>query len=199
VVTQVRHGFAGARRFVLRAALALAVLAAILGETSAARAERAPQTSDNPGNPQPGMNALQKAGIASFGAGYAFNVIVATDIVLSAPLMHVAMSGVGTEYEGCLGEVCSKSPWLVSRQYWPLYVPVVGSLWTLSYDGMDDGGTVFYLGSSFALQAVGVGMFVTGTILNASSKSARVRTAPTLMVLPLFELEKQGLVARASF
>jgi hypothetical protein len=141
---------------------------------------------------------LQAAGLVSFGLGYGFNVFVATNLVLSPPLLRFGYGGVKSEGESCFGDVCDSNPWLVSRHYWPLYVPVVGSLWSLGYSDVgDDAGNRFYFGTSFALQATGVGLFFAGFAAERKAlfpASHRASPAPaSVSIVPLVTPKARAL------
>lgn len=143
-----------------------------------------------PPNPPP---SFERMGKGLFWAGYGVDFTIAGLALLSAVNQNIRLAGPGSRTP-CLDDVCDRNVLRRTRHYTPLFIPVVGPIWTLGYP--EARREPFYTGviaASLGMQLAGIPLYVDG-VVNGRSTTERAWT-----LVPHYGQTERGIRLGHSF
>lgn len=138
--------------------------------------------------------SFRRMGKGLFWAGYGLSFTIAGFAVGGAIAQSLPLLGPGSSEAPCLGDVCDRNVFRRSRHYTPLFIPVVGPIWTLGYsDTRSEPLYTAVMAASLTMQLVGIPLYVEG-VVNGSSTSASEWT-----LVPLYGSTERGVRFERAF
>jgi hypothetical protein len=148
-----------------------------------------------PPKPQPNPPpSFERVGKGLFWAGYGLDFTIASLVFLGAVSQDIPLLGPGSGEVPCAGDVCDRNVFRRTRHYTPLFIPVVGPMWTLGYaEARREPFYTAVLAASLGMQLVGIPLYVDG-VVNRRAKAERAWT-----LVPLYGKTERGLHFGRSF
>jgi hypothetical protein len=144
-----------------------------------------------PPSPPPSFRRLGK-GI--FWAGYGLDVTIAGLVLGAALSQSLPLHSPSSRETPCLGDVCDRNVFRRTRHYTPLFIPVIGPIWTLGYaEARREPLYTGVIAASLGMQLVGIPLYVEGVVNGEPNQANQWR------LVPFYGSEESGFRLGGSF